>query len=133
MIFLIIFILAILGAPLFAVIAASALNGFHGSGLSISGVILEINRIVDTPVLLSIPLFTFAGYIMGEAGTPRRLLALSRAMLGWLPGGLAVVALTVCAAFTALTGASGVTIVAMGALLYPAMLSEGYPEKFSLG
>jgi C4-dicarboxylate transporter, DctM subunit len=133
MIFLAIFVLAIFGAPLFAVIASSALNGFHGSGLEISGVILEVNRIVDTPVLLSIPLFTFAGYIMGESGTPKRLLDLSRAMLGWMPGGLAIVALTVCAMFTALTGASGVTIVAMGALLYPAMLSEGYPEKFSIG
>ena len=133
MIGIIIFALAILGAPLFAVIAAYALNGFHGSGMGISGVILEINRIVDTPVLLSIPLFTFAGYIMGESGTPRRLVALSRALLGWMPGGLAIVTLTVCAMFTALTGASGVTIVAMGALLYPAMLSEGYPEKFSLG
>jgi tripartite ATP-independent transporter DctM subunit len=132
-IFSIIFLAAIFGAPLFSVIAASAINGFHGSGLAISGVVLEINRLVDTPVLLSIPLFTFAGYIMGEAGTPGRLLALSRALLGWLPGGLAVVALTVCAIFTALTGASGVTIVAMGALLYPAMLKEGYPEKFSLG
>jgi tripartite ATP-independent transporter DctM subunit len=133
MIFLAIFIVAIFGAPLFAVIAASALNGFHNSGMEISGVVLEVNRIVDTPVLLSIPLFTFAGYIMGESGTPKRLLDLSRAMLGWMPGGLAIVALTVCAMFTALTGASGVTIVAMGALLYPAMLSEGYPEKFSIG
>jgi tripartite ATP-independent transporter DctM subunit len=126
-------LMAVLGAPLFAVIAASAMWGFHSNGASLTIVVGEINRIVDTPVLVSIPLFTFAGYIMGESGTPRRLLNLSRAALGWLPGGLAIVTLTVCAIFTALTGASGVTIVAMGALLLPVLQAEKYPDKFSLG
>ncbi|MDY6909407.1 MAG: TRAP transporter large permease subunit [Thermodesulfobacteriota bacterium] len=126
-------IVALLGAPLFAVIAAGALAGFHRAGIDLSVVVLEVNRIADTPVLLAIPLFTFAGTLMGEAGTSKRLVKLSRAVVGWMPGGLAVVAVTVCGAFTALTGASGVTIVALGALLYPALLSEGYPERFSLG
>ncbi len=126
-------ILALLGAPLFAVIAAGALAGFHRAGIDLSVVVLEVNRIADTPVLLAIPLFTFAGTLMGEAGTSKRLVNLSRAVVGWVPGGLALVAVTVCGAFTALTGASGVTIVALGALLYPALLSEGYPERFSLG
>lgn len=124
---------ALLGAPLFAVIAASALSGFHSGGMDLSAVMIEINRIVDTPVLLSIPLFTFAGYLMGESKTPQRLVDITRAALGWMPGGLAVVTLAVCALFTAFTGASGVTIIAMGALLYPALMQEQYPEKFSLG
>ena len=130
---LLLLVLAVLGAPLFAIIAASALNGFYTSDIDLMVVVLEINRIVDTPLLVAIPLFTFAGYLMGESGTPRRLLRLSRAGLGWMPGGMAVVTMAVCAVFTALTGASGVTIIAMGALLYPALREDGYPEKFSLG
>jgi len=130
---LILVALALLGAPLFAVIGAGALYGFHRAGMDISIVVMEVNRMVDTPVLVSIPLFTFAGYLMGESDTSRRLVALSEAALGWMPGGLAVVAVAVCGVFTALTGASGVTIIALGALLYPALLSEGYPEGFSLG
>lgn len=124
---------ALLGAPLFAVIAASALAGFYSGDMDLSIVVLEINRIVDTPVLLAIPLFTFAGYLMGESKTPQRLVNLTRAALGWMPGGLAVVTLAVCALFTAFTGASGVTIIAMGSLLYPALMQEKYPEKYSLG
>jgi C4-dicarboxylate transporter, DctM subunit len=127
------FLLALLGAPLFAVIGASALNGFYSSDISITVVVLEINRLTDTPLLVAIPLFTFAGYLMGESNTPHRLLKLSRAALGWMPGGLAVVTMAVCAVFTALTGASGVTIIALGSLLYPALREEGYPENFALG
>ena len=84
-------------------------------------------------VLLAIPLFTLAGYLLGESGAPRRLVNLTRALFGWLPGSLAAVALLACAFFTAFTGASGVTIVALGALLYPALQQAGYEEKFNLG
>ncbi|MCG8550316.1 MAG: TRAP transporter large permease subunit, partial [Desulfobacterales bacterium] len=82
---------------------------------------------------LALPLFTFAGYILGESNTSRRLVTLTRAFLGWMPGGLAIVSFVVCALFTAFTGASGVTIVAMGALLYPALTQAGYTDRFSLG
>lgn len=123
----------LLGAPLFAVIAAGAIYGFYTAGIDISGVVLEINRIVDTPVLVSIPLFTFAGYLLGETRAPHRIVTLTRAVLGWMPGGLAIVSLAVCALFTAFTGASGVTIVALGSLLFPALIEEGYSEKFGLG
>lgn len=134
MIFKPLFILmALLGTPLFAVIGGLALVGFMASGMDPTVVVLEINRMVDTPVLVSIPLFTFAGELMGRAGTSKRLVAFSRALLGWIPGGLGMVTLAVCAAFTALTGASGVTIIALGALLYPSLRSEGYPKNFSLG
>ncbi len=126
-------LLAILGAPLFAIIAAGALIGFAGSDIDLMVVPMEIFRVSEIPVLIAIPLFTFAGYLLGESQAPRRLVRMTNVLLGWMPGGLAVVALFVCALFTAFTGASGVTIVAMGALLYPAIASAGYREKFNLG
>jgi len=125
--------LALLGAPLFAVIAAGAILAFGRADIDQIAVVMEVYRIADTPVLLAIPLFTFAGFILGESRAPNRLVRLSDALLGWMPGGLAVIALVTCALFTAFTGASGVTIVAMGALLYPALRDAGYRENFSLG
>jgi C4-dicarboxylate transporter, DctM subunit len=124
---------ALLGAPLFTVIAASAFAGFTSSGIDLSAVVVEFYRIADTPILSAIPLFTFAGYLLGESQAPQRLVRLTEALLGWLPGGLAIVTIATCALFTAFTGASGVTIVALGALLYPAMRYAGYQERFSLG
>ncbi len=126
-------LLAVFGAPLFAVIAASALIGFSRSGVDPMIVPMEMYRIAETPVLLAIPLFTFAGYLVGESGAPQRLVRVTNALFGWLPGGLAAVALVACALFTAFTGASGVTIVALGALLYPALRDAGYSENFNLG
>jgi len=126
-------ILVILGAPLFAIIASSALIGFHGNEIDLSVIAIEIYRIADTPILLAIPLFTFAGYVLGESKASQRLVLLTDALLGWMPGGLAVVSLFACAFFTALTGASGATIIALGAILYPAMKQAGYAERFNLG
>jgi len=126
-------IIALLGAPLFAVIGASALFGFYQEGIDLAVVPIEIYRLAETPVLIAIPLFTFAGYILGESRAPHRLVVLTNLLLGWMPGGLAIVSLFTCALFTAFTGASGVTIVALGALLYPAMKEAGYGERFNLG
>jgi tripartite ATP-independent transporter DctM subunit len=126
-------LLALLGAPLFAVIGASALWGFHQSGIDLSVVAIEVFGIAETPILLAIPLFTFAGYLLSESGAPKRLVRVTGALLGWMPGGLAIVSLAACAFFTAFTGASGVTIIALGALLYPALNQAGYPERFNLG
>jgi tripartite ATP-independent transporter DctM subunit len=125
--------LALLGAPLFALIAASALLGFQREEIDLSVVAIEVYRLAEMPALVAIPLFTFAGYVLGESRAPDRLVRLTRALLGWLPGGLAVVSLATCALFTAFTGASGVTIVALGSLLYPALLRAEYPQRFSLG
>lgn len=125
--------LALLGAPLFAVIAASALIGFQRQEIDLQAVIIEIGRLAEMPVLIAIPLFTFAGYLLGEGRAAGRLVRLTDALLGWLPGGMAIVALCACALFTAFTGASGVTIVALGALLWPALRQAGYPNRFSLG
>lgn len=130
---LVILLLAVLGTPLFAVIAAIALLGFHLAGYDLIVVTVEIYRLGDMPGLIAIPLFTLAGYLLGESRAPKRLVRLSNALLGWLPGGLAIVAIVACAFFTAFTGASGVTIVALGALLYPALRQAGYDERFSLG
>ncbi len=125
--------LALLGMPLFAVIAAGALYGFHTEEIDLAAVVIEIKRLASIPVLLAIPLFTFAGYLLGESNAPQRLVRVTHAFLGWFPGGLAVVAIMACALFTAFTGASGVTIVALGALLYPALTAARYPNNFNLG
>jgi len=130
---LILILLAIFGTPLFVVILAVSMLGFNYLGVDLSVIAIEIYRIADTPVLLALPLFTFAGYILGESHTSQRLVRLTRAFLGWMPGGLAIVAFVSCAFFTAFTGASGITIVALGALLYPALKQAGYQGKFSLG
>ncbi len=130
---LLLVLLALLGAPLFAVIAASAMIGFSREGIDLSIMAIEFFGIAETPVLVAIPLFTFAGFLLSEGGAPGRLVRLSQALLGWLPGGLAMISLAACALFTAFTGASGVTIVALGALLFPALVQAGYSERFSLG
>ena len=126
-------LLAIIRTPLFVVIAASAMLGFYAQEVDLSVIAIEIYRLAEMPVLLAIPLFTFAGYLLGESQASRRLVNLTHALLGWLPGGLAIVAIVACALFTAFTGASGVTIVALGALLYPALKNAGYDERFTLG
>lgn len=125
--------LAALGLPIFIVMAAIALGAFTFSGIEISAVIVEIYRIASAPTLLTIPLFTMAGYMMAESKSPVRLLRLAQAAIGWLPGGIAIVSLVICAFFTAFTGASGVTIIALGGLLYPILEKEGYSEDFNLG
>lgn len=129
----ILIVLAILGAPLFAIIATSAMIGFFNDDTDLMNVALEIQSLADLPFLAAIPLFTFAGYLLSESNAPQRLVRLTGAMLGWMPGGLAIVSLAACAFFTAFTGASGVTIIALGAILYPALKLDGYPDKFNLG
>jgi len=128
----ILFVVLLLGAPLFAVIGAGALLGFQEQGFPIA-VPDSFFGIAETPVLVAIPLFTFAGFLLSAGQAPARLVRLSQALLGWLPGGLAIISLIACAIFTAFTGASGVTIIALGALLYPALAEVGYDERFNLG
>ncbi len=126
-------LLALFGAPLFAIIGAIAMMSFTAAGIDSSAVIVELYRIGSNPTLVAIPLFTFAGYMLAESRAPTRIVNLARALFGWIPGGLAVVALLTCAMFTAFTGASGVTIVALGGLLFPILQNEKYGERFSLG
>jgi tripartite ATP-independent transporter DctM subunit len=128
-----ILLLAVCGAPLFVVIGSCALLGFYSSGVDSTAVISNLYRLANAPSLMAIPLFTFAGYLMAEGGTARRLVRISNAALGWLPGGVPLVALGTSAFFTAFTGASGVTIIALGGLLYPVLVRDRYPDRFSLG
>ena len=130
---LLLVLLAVFGAPLFAVIAASAMLGYQKEGIDLMAMAIEVLGISQMPFLSAIPLFTFAGYLLSESNAPGRLVRLTGAVLGWMPGGLALVALGACAFFTAFTGASGVTIIALGAILYPALKEDGYPDNFNLG
>jgi len=125
--------LILLGSPLFIVIAASGLFFLYLNGIDFSALIIELYKLAHTPTLTALPLFALAGYVLAESNAPRRLVRLSDAVLGWLPGGLAIIALLVSAVFTALTGATGLTIVALGGLLFPALRQQKYPERFSLG
>ena len=124
---------ALAGLPLFIVILAAAMLGFYLADVPLTVIAIELYRLIDTPMLLALPLFTFSGYILAESGLSLRLVRFTSRVMGWMPAGLAVVSFFVCAFFTAFTGASGVTIVAVGALLFPALLAGGYNERYSLG
>ncbi|MGO9375288.1 MAG: TRAP transporter large permease subunit [Syntrophobacteraceae bacterium] len=123
----------LLGSPVFAAMSGLALILFWRDGTPVSAVTAEIYRLVGSPTLPAIPLLTATGFVLAEANAPRRLVNFFRALLGFMPGGVAVLVGAVCALFTALTGGSGVTIIALGGLVYPILLSDGYPEGFSLG
>ncbi len=123
---------ALLGGALFVLLGGLAILGYAVSGDPISSIIIDLNRLARNPTIMTIPLFTFAGYVMAESNAPKRLIALAQTSVGWLPGGVAMVVLVTCAFFTTFTGASGVTIVALGGLLFP-ILRQHYTEQFSLG
>ncbi len=125
--------LALSGTPVFALMGALALWLFHGAGIQSSAVIIELSRLSSLPSLIAVPLFTFAGYLLAESKAPQRLVALAESLVGWLPGGVAIAGLCACALFTAFTGASGVTIIALGGLIFPLLRRQGYPEGFALG
>jgi len=126
-------LLACLGTPLFVIICTLALISFAADGVDLTIIFIEMYRLADTPALTAIPLFAFTGFVLAESGAAQRLVRISQALLWWLPGGLGIMALTICALLTAFTGASGMTIVAVGGLLFPALQQAGYPERFSLG
>lgn len=132
-------LLALLGTPLFAIMGGAAELAWltHAEAeyrhlRFIAPTVLDAH-FSDSPILVTIPLFTFTGYLLAEARTPDRLVHAARSLLGWLPGGLAIVAVVASAVFTLLTGGSGVTIIAIGGLLYPALRKQNYSESFSLG
>ncbi len=122
-----------IGLPLFAAVGLSAVFQFFFAGIDPTVVIVELYKIASSPTLLAIPLFTLTGYILAESNAPKRLFNLAEAFLGWMPGGVAIVSLVTCALFTCFTGASGITIIAIGGLIYPILKSQKYSENFSLG
>ena len=123
----------LLGAPVFVVMAGFALLLFFLAATPVASVPAETFRLVISPTLPAIPLLTVAGYVLAEGGASKRLVRSAQSVFGWMPGGLAVMSAFVCALFTTFTGASGVTILALGGIILPALVSEGYPEGFSLG
>lgn len=126
-------LIAALGVPLFVVLGAGSLIATYAADLDPAVLMIEMLRLTSSPNLMAIPLFTLAGVALARGGAPRRLVKLFNASFGWMPGGLAVVALLACAFFTAFSGASGVTILALGGLLYPMLVGENYTKRFSLG
>jgi len=126
-------LLALFGTPLFVIFGASALYLFMTANIDISAIMIEFYRLASAPTLSAIPLFTFAGFLLAESGAPKRLVKVAQSIVGFLPGGLPIVTVVVCAFFTAFTGASGVTIIALGGLLYPALVKERYKERFAIG
>jgi tripartite ATP-independent transporter DctM subunit len=130
---------AVLGAPLFAILGGTSellwLNHPREQLRHLHLMAPEVlsSHFAGSPIITTIPLFTFTGYLMAESKTPERLVRTATAWVGWMPGGLAIVCVVASAVFTLFTGGSGVTIIAVGGLLYPALRKEGYSEKFSLG
>jgi tripartite ATP-independent transporter DctM subunit len=129
----VILLAAILGAPVFVAMGGVALVLFFRDGTPVAAVPAEIYRLIGSPTLPAIPLLTAAGYILAEGRSSQRLVRFFRALFGGMPGGLAVMVTAVCALFTTFTGGSGVTIIALGGLVYPILREDGYPEGFSLG
>ena len=121
------------GAPIFIGLGGLALLFFWRDWTPISAISAETYRIVASPTLPTIPLFTLAGYMLAESKASERLVVLFRALFGWIPGGTPVILVLLCGFFTALTGGSGVTILALGGLLMPVLIKEGYSKRFSLG
>jgi len=129
----ILILLAIIGTPLFAILGAGGILASQSAELSPSILIIELYRLASQPNLVAIPLFTFAGITLASGDGTKRLIKLFNALLGWMPGGLAIVTIVSCSVFTAFTGASGVTIIALGALLYPMLEHAHYRHHFCLG
>ncbi len=121
------------GAPIFVLMGGLALVFFYREGTPVTAVTAEVYRLISSPQLPALPLLTACGYVLARGQASSRLLRFFRALFGWMPGGLAVIVAAVCALFTTFTGGSGVTIIALGGLLYPMLLKDRYPQDFSLG
>jgi len=122
-----------MGAPLFAALGGLAALLFHAQGQPMTALAIETYSLATMPLLPTLPLFALAGTVLAAGKSSERLVGLFRALFGWAPGGSAVAAVVACAFFTAVTGASGVTILALAGLLLPILIEEGYPERFSIG
>jgi len=121
------------GAPLFAILGGTAALLFMRDGVTPATILIETYSLSVSPTLPAIPLFTLAGFLLAEGRASERLLRVFRAFFGWIPGGTAVVCAVLCSFFTVFTGGSGVTILALGGVLFPALLRDGYRERFALG
>ncbi len=123
----------LLGGPIFAALGGAAVFLFLTDWVPLAAIPAESYRLAVSPTLAAIPLFTLTGFLLAEGGASERLLRVFRALFGWAPGSTAVVCAVVCAFFTVFTGGSGVTILALGGVLFAALSADGYRERFSLG
>jgi len=123
----------VLGAPIFVMLGGAALILFWGQDVPIASISLTHYSMVTNPTLPAVPLFTLAGYFLAEGGASKRLIRVFQALLGQFRGGPAIVTVLACAFFTSFTGVSGVTILALGGLLMPALMGAGYSERSTLG
>jgi C4-dicarboxylate transporter, DctM subunit len=123
----------IVGSPVYTAMAGVGMLLFYAESTPVSAVPAEIYRLVASPTLPAIPLLTACGYLLAESHAAHRLVRFFRALFGWMPGGIAVLVAGVCALFTTFTGGSGITIIALGGLVYPILREDGYSERFSLG
>ena len=123
----------VLGSPIFAILGGAAAVLFMADGVTPAAILIETYSLSVSPTLAAIPLFTLTGFLLAEGHASARLLRVFRSLVGWIPGGTAVVCAVLCSFFTAFTGGSGITILALGGVLFPALLKDGYRERFSLG
>jgi tripartite ATP-independent transporter DctM subunit len=130
---LVVLVAALVGAPVFVAMGGIAAVLFFSDGTPVSAVTRKVYDLIASPTLPAIPLLTAAGYVLAESAAAERLVRFFRSVFGWMPGGLAVMVAAVCALFTTFTGGSGVTIIALGGLVYPILRKDGYSEGFSLG
>src|SRR6185295_18084878 len=121
------------GIPVVVSLGGLALILFWGEGTPIASIAVEHFALVTDPLLPTIPLFTLAGYVLAESGAPRRLVRVFQAVLGNFGGSSVLATVLLCAFFTTFTGASGITILAIGGLLMPILQSDGYRERKALG
>ncbi len=129
----VILLATIVGSPVYTAMAGVGMLLFFAESTPVSAVPAEIYRLVASPTLPAIPLLTACGYLLAESNAASRLVRFFRALFGWMPGGIAVLVAGVCALFTTFTGGSGITIIALGGLVYPILREDGYSERFSLG
>ena len=122
-----------LGSPIFAILGGAAAFLFMADGVTPAAILVETYSLSVSPTLAAIPLFTLTGFLLAEGKASERLLRVFRSLFGWIPGGTAVVCAVLCSFFTAFTGGSGITILALGGILFPALVRDGYRERFSLG
>lgn len=135
---LILVVCILLGEPLYVLIGAVAgwlllSSGQYGTFAELTSIIELTRKLSDNEVLLAIPFFVLSGAFMAQGDIAKRLIAAARAVFGWLPGGLAVSAVAACIFFAAISGSSPVTVIAIGSIMYPAMVREGFSERFSGG
>jgi len=126
-------LLLLISVPVFSVITLLTAYLYNTADINITSMIVEFVRLSSMPSLIAIPLFSLAGFILASSNAPNRLLNLFSSLFGWMSGGVVLGAIISASIFTAFSGASGITIIALGGILFPILLKYGYPEKFSLG